>query len=78
MFTLDFRSITSKINLSINVMHLESLELDFPFDFLIVSTICKGYSPFIVIIKYWLHSLCCTIYSYSLFILPHLEIFLNF
>ena len=29
----------------------------------------KGYSPFIVIIKYWLYSLCCTIYPCSLFIL---------
>ena len=26
------------------------------------------YAPFIVIIKYWLYSLCCTIYPYSLFI----------
>ena len=30
-------------------------------------TIFKGYTPFIVIIKYWLHSLCCTIYPCSLF-----------
>ena len=29
----------------------------------------KGYTPFIVIIKYWLYSLCCIIYLYSLFIL---------
>ena len=29
----------------------------------------KGYTPFIVIIKYWLYSLCCTIYPCSLFIL---------
>ena len=27
----------------------------------------KDYSPFIVIIKYWLYSQCCTIYPYSLF-----------
>ena len=26
----------------------------------------KGYIPFIVIIKYWLYSLCCTIYPCSL------------
>ena len=30
-------------------------------------TIFKGYTPFIVIIKYWLYSLCCTIYPCSLF-----------
>ena len=29
----------------------------------------KGYTPFIVIIKYWLCSCCCTIYPCSLFIL---------
>ena len=29
----------------------------------------KGYTPFIVIIKYWLYSLYCTIYPYSLFCL---------
>ena len=28
-------------------------------------TIFKDYIPFIVIIKYWLHSPCCTIYPYS-------------
>ena len=27
----------------------------------------KGYSPFIVIIKYWLHSPCCPVYPFSLF-----------
>ena len=27
----------------------------------------KGYTPFIVIIKYWPHFLCCTIYPCSLF-----------
>ena len=32
-------------------------------------TILKGYTPFIVIVKYWLHPLCCTIYPCSLFIL---------
>lgn len=28
----------------------------------------KGYAPFIVIIKYWVYSLYCTIYPCSLFI----------
>ena len=28
----------------------------------------KGYTPYIVIIKYWLYSLCCTICPYILFI----------
>ena len=32
-------------------------------------TIFKDYTPFIVIIKYWLYSLCCRVYPYSLFIL---------
>ena len=32
-------------------------------------TIFKYYTPFIVMIKHWLHSLCCTIYPCSLFIL---------
>ena len=27
----------------------------------------KGYTPFMVIIKYWLYFLCCTIYPCSLF-----------
>ena len=27
----------------------------------------NGYSPFIVIIKYSVYSLCCTMYAYSLF-----------
>ena len=30
-------------------------------------TIFKGYTPFIVIIKYWLYSTCCTIHPCSLF-----------
>ena len=30
-------------------------------------TIFKGYTTFIVTIKYWLYSLCCTIYPCSLF-----------
>ena len=30
-------------------------------------TILKGHIPLIVIIKYWIHSLCCTIYPCSLF-----------
>lgn len=32
-------------------------------------TIFKGYTSFIVILKYWLHSLCCTIYPCSLCII---------
>ena len=39
----------------------------------------KGYTPFIVIIKYWLYSLCCTIYPCRLFTL-HIKrqiVFLN-
>ena len=35
----------------------------------IVIHIFEGYIPFIVIIKYWLYPLCCTICPYSLFIL---------
>ena len=71
VFYLDFKlSLLKFVN---EHYAFKSLELDFPFDFF-VSTIFKG--PFIAIIKYWLHSLCCTIYSYSLFILPHLKIYM--
>ena len=35
-------------------------------------TIIKGYTPFIVIIKYWLYSLYCTIYHCSFFFLIYL------
>ena len=35
----------------------------------VVFTFFKGYIPFVVIIKYWLYSLCGTIYPCSLFIL---------
>ena len=35
----------------------------------IVFTFFKGYIPFVVFIKYWLSSLCCTLYPCSLFIL---------
>ena len=38
----------------------------------IVIWIFIDHAPFIVIIKYWLHSLCCTIYPCSLFILYRL------
>jgi len=34
-----------------------------------VFTFFKGYIPFVVFIKYWLSSLCCTLYPCSLFIL---------
>ena len=37
--------------------------------------ILKGYTPFIVIIKYWLYSLYCTVYSCSLFYFFNLFIF---
>ena len=32
-------------------------------------TVFEGFTSFIVIIKYWLYSLCCTIYPCSLFYL---------
>ena len=38
----------------------------------------KGYSPFVLIIKYWLYSLCCTIYPCRLFavvqLLSHVQL----
>ena len=39
--------------------------------FKIVITIFKGCTSFIVIIKYWPYSPCCTIYPHNLFILYH-------
>ena len=41
----------------------------------------KGYTPFIafiVTVKYWLYSLCCTIYPCSLFIFVHSSSYLFF
>ena len=43
-------------------------DLQYSFQMSDIVKIFIDYAPFIVIIKYWLYSLCCTIYPYSLFI----------
>ena len=50
-----------------------SIWLMYSFKLQVYNSIFKAYTPFIVI-KYWLYSLCCTIYPVSYFILNNLKI----